>query len=222
MKTGRLRILSSLLLVASLLGSGATASAQSRGVVIVADAADTLESPYAEPSVEEVAPATSSPRWRLDVGAPGFGPGGFFAPAASYERSIVTMTFDVRFVESHGHGVMARYVWGTNLWGGGHGVDLDYVFRARLAGDDRFGLGLDTMAGMTLGALVHNDEEVPVGAVAGANVGLQLDLRLYGFVVSLGTQYRLLLPTETAANGGPIGPEHALTGTLGLGFGFWG
>ena len=56
----------------------------------------------------------------------------------------------------------------------------------------------------------------------GGNAGLSLDLRVYNFVLSLGAQYRVLIPDGAALNGGASGPEHALTATLGAGFGFWG
>jgi hypothetical protein len=219
--------LSSLSLALVIASVGAPASAQVTAV-LVADGALTLGSPYTAPAAaseepaSDVAATSTSPRWRLDFGAPSLGYGGFFAPAARYEREIAALSFDARIVESHGHGVMLRYMLGVSLWGHGQGFDLDYVYRARLAGDDRVGLGLDMMAGLTAGALSHTEETVPSGGVAGGNASLQLDLRIYGFVVSGGFQYRLLLPTEAARNGGPIGPEHAVTATLGLGFGFWG
>lgn len=188
-----------------------------------------LIAPVAVPVVEEVpevplAPAAErrAPRWRLDFGAPGVGMGRFFAPAAGYERAIASLSFDVRFVGAHGHGVMARYATAGNLWGSGQGFEADYVLRVRLAGDDRVGLGLDVMAGLTLASLRHDEGTVPHGFAPGGNASLQLDLRLWGFVISGAVVYRTLVPTDPAPNGGPTGWEHAITGTLGLGFGFWG
>jgi hypothetical protein len=184
-----------------------------------ADSAAALEAPA---SAASAASAPSAPDYRLDVTVPSAGIGWFSAPAGHYDATIFTLSGDVRIVERHGHGAMLRVAHGTNIWGGGTAVELDYVYRLRLAGDDRFGLGLDTTVGMTIASLSHNEATIPDGLAVGGNTGLSLDFRAYGFVVSLGGQYRLLLPQEAALNGGASGPEHALTVTLGLGFGFWG
>jgi hypothetical protein len=169
-----------------------------------------------------LAPTRPQPAWRLDVTAPSFGIGGFWAPAADYARTIFTWSLDVRMVAASGHGVMVRFAEGADIWGGGDGVELDWVGRVRLAGDDHFGLALDGMVGPTIAYLNHNEGTVPRGVTCGGNANLSLDFRAYGFVVSLAAQYRILMPAAPAPNGGPTGPEHALTATLGLGFGFWG
>lgn len=171
---------------------------------------------------QEERPAHRAPAYRLDFTGPSVGIGMFSAPTGGYESTILTIAGDVRLVSAEGHGGMVRVAHGFRLGGGATAVELDYVFRARLAGDDRLGLGLDTTVGPTLAWFSHNEGSIPTGLALGGNAGLSLDFRAYGFVVSLGGQYRLLLPTEGAINGGPSGPEHAITATLGFGFGFWG
>ncbi len=191
----------------------------------VAQDASSEPQPALEESVlptEASTPLHRTPAYRLDIMIPSVGVGLFSAPTSGYERTILTLSVDVRLVSRGGHGGMVRVAHGSTLWGSATAVELDYVFRARLAGDDRFGLGLDSTIGTTLASFAHNEATIPTGLALGGNVGLSLDFRAYGFVVSLGAQYRLLVPTEAALNGGASGPEHAITGTLGLGFGFWG
>lgn len=204
MKTFHLAALLSVLLAAP------TVSAQD---------ADSLASPTLE---IEALPAPRAPSWRLDVLVPTGGFGWFTVPTASYDRLIATMTLDVRLVGESGHGAMVRPVFGTNLWGEGWGGDIDYVFRSRLYGDDVFGLGLDLNGGMTAAFLEHNETTIADGLAYGGNVGASLDLRAYNFAMTLGVQYRMLLPTTAPENGVATGPEHVLTFTFGGGFGFWG
>jgi hypothetical protein len=165
---------------------------------------------------------SADPGYRVDVLLPSMGLGWFDAPAADYERGIFVISAEVRVVERHGHGALVRVADGSTIWGGAMAVDADYVYRARLAGNDRLGLGLDVQTGLTVADFSHNEGTLPAGLAVGGNAGVSLDFRAYGFVVSLAGEYRLLAPQETALNGGPTGAEHALTATLGLGFGFWG
>lgn len=157
------------------------------------------------------------PTWRLDFGVPAVGMGVFHAPAQSYDKGIMSATTDVRLVGISGHGAMVRYAFGTNIWGHGHGIEIDYVYRTRLSGDDRGGVGLDLMAGTSFGDVEHDENDVAQGAMIGANTAVQLDFRHYAFVVSFGAQYRGLVPLSSASGGDPV---HVLTGTIGLGFGF--
>ncbi len=165
--------------------------------------------------------APTQPEHRVDVVIPSVGLGWFVAPAADYDRVILTGAVDVRYAHRSGHGVMARAAFGSTFWGGGTGGDLDYLYRTTLAGDRHLSLGLDLMAGLTVAELEHDEDTLPVGWHVGGNTSLSLDLRARNFVVSLGGQYRAIFPTEAAPNGGATGPEHALTATLGLGFTFY-
>lgn len=183
------------------------------------DTAAALESPQV---VDAPAAESTAPTWRLDVEFPSVGLGWFAAPAAGYDREIANYGGNARIVSPSGHGGLLRIMEGTNVWGSAIGAETDYLFRVRLVGDDRFGLGLDTSVGATVAWFSHNEGTLPTGLALGGNAGLSLDFRAYGFVVSLGAQYHLLVPTEGALNGGPSGAEHAITGTIGLGFGFWG
>lgn len=169
----------------------------------------------------EHAPDPNVPVHRVDVLVPLAGIGGFFAPAADYDRLIVTLGVEVRYAHRSGHGVLGRATWGTNVWGEGWGGEIDYLYRVPLAGDRQTSLGLDLMAGVTLAGLRHNEQTLPTGFHPGANVGVSLDFRSHSFVVSLGGRYRVLVPVEAALDGTGAGPAHVVTGTLGAGFTFY-
>lgn len=161
------------------------------------------------------------PEHRVDLVIPSLGIGHFTAPTSGYQQTILTLAVDLRYAHRSGHGVMARYAVGTNGWGGGHGGDLDYLYRIALGGDRHVSTSLDAMIGPTLAVLDHNEGLLPVGLHYGGNAALSLDFRARNFVLALGTQYRLLVPTERAINGGPTGVQHAITATLGFGFTFY-
>jgi hypothetical protein len=162
--------------------------------------------------------AASRPNERIDVVLPSVGLGFFAAPSVGYTRSIFAMSGELRWAYRDEHGGTMRVAYGTTVWGAGYGLDLDYTYRARLAGDLHTSLALDMMVGPTVAILEHNESLLPVGVHVGGNAGLSLDLRLRNFIVALGAQYRLLVGTEPALGGGRTGAEHVLTATLGVGF----
>jgi len=147
--------------------------------------------------------------------------GWFTSPSTGYDRGIGTLSIDFRYAHRSGHGTMARVAHGTNLWGGATALEVDYLYRAHLAGDRRLSLALDTMIGGSIALFDHNEDRLAEGVHLGGNAGLSLDLRVHNFILALGAQYRVLVPTEDARNGLDAGVEHAITGTLGLGFTFY-
>ncbi len=168
---------------------------------------------------ETPAPA---PTWRVELVGPSLGIGVFLAPAASYERNIVSLSGELRFAHRTGHGALFRMGWGSNLWGGGWVGELAYLHRFRLVGHDAMGVGLDLSVGPTLAALRHDEGTVPAGNALGGHVGVSLDGRIHGLTISLAGQYRVFVPWRGPPNGGPVGPEHALTLMVGLGLAFYG
>ncbi|AKF11032.1 hypothetical protein [Sandaracinus amylolyticus] len=161
------------------------------------------------------------PEHRVDVVLPSAGLGWFTSPSTGYDRIVFTLSVDVRYAHRTGHGAMVRGAYGTNVWGEAMAIELDYLYRAHLVGDQHLSLALDAMIGATVASFDHDEERLAVGAHLGGNAGLSLDLRVRNFIVALGVQYRLLVPTERTLGGNEAGVEHAITGTLGLGFTFY-
>ena len=165
--------------------------------------------------------ADAEPEHRVDVIIPTAGLGLFMAPTSGYQSTILLLGIEGRYAHRSGHGAMLRLSSATNGWGGATGGDLDYLYRVRLAGHQHVSLGLDLMAGLTVAVLHHNEALIPVGAHTGGNAGFSLDFRARNFVVGIGAQYRVLIPSERALNGGDAGVEHAATAALSLGFTFY-
>jgi hypothetical protein len=186
-------------------------------------AAALLSMALATPSVASAddEPIPTAPEHRFDLVGPSFGIGHFAAPSSDYSRTIATVAADARYAHASGHGLMLRFAYGTNLWGEGSGIELDYLFRAVLTGDRDVSLGLDFTIGPTAAWLDHDEQTLATGAHLGGNGGVSLDFRAFNFVLSLGGQYRLLVPTDARLDGAPAGPAHAITGTLGAGFTFY-
>jgi hypothetical protein len=178
-----------------------------------------LVAPAVASAEDEAVPVVSE--HRFEVVGPSFGIGHFAAPSSDYSRGIATLAVDARYAHASGHGVMARYAYGTNVWGEGSGIELDYLYRAILAGHQDVSLGLDFTLGPTAAWLEHDEQTLATGMHLGGNAGVSLDFRAFNFVLSLGGQYRLLIPTDARLDGGPAGPAHAITGTLGAGFTFY-
>jgi hypothetical protein len=155
---------------------------------------------------------------RFDAMFPFVGMGGFFAPTASYSREFWASGLEARWAGARGHGGVARGTWGVTAFGSGYGADIGYLYRAGVTGDRDVSLAFDSMIGPTLAVLEHDEDTLPLGPHLGAHASFSLDLRVRNFLVGLGVQYRLLVPTRDAINGGPSGPEHVLTATVGLGF----
>ncbi len=199
-----------------LLGLALAASASPSVLAAQSSSLEPGDSPPHEPL-----PARG-PRYRIELLGPYFGVGVFLAPAAGYDRTIYAIAGELRVVHRSGHGVQLRVAGGGTLWGDGLVAEPAYVYRFRLDGDDRAGVGLDVSAGPTLPALRPNESTLPAGDALGGHVGLSLDGRIEGFTISLAGQYRVLVPLGGAPAGNATGPEHALTAMLGLGFGFWG
>lgn len=164
--------------------------------------------------------ASAEPEHRVDIILPAFGIGYFAVPATSYERAIATVGLDLRYASRSGHGAMLRATYATTLWGSAYGMDVDYLFRARLAGDRHLSLALDFMIGGTVAMLEHNENTLAIGPHVGGNAGVSLDFRVHNFIVALGAQYRLMAGAQ-AAGDGSTNPEHVLTATLGVGLTFY-
>jgi len=175
--------------------------------------------PSAARAEEEAVPAVAE--HRFDLVGPSVGIGHFAAPSSDYSRFIGTVAADARYAHASGHGVMLRFAYGTNVWGEGFGVELDYLYRAILAGQRDVSLGLDFTLGPTATWLEHDEQTIARGTHLGGNAGVSLDFRAFNFLLSLGGQYRLLIPTDARLDGAPAGPAHAITGTLGAGFTFY-
>lgn len=167
-------------------------------------------------------PAEAVAEHRFDVVGPSLGIGHFAVPSSDdYSRFIGAAAADARYAHASGHGVMLRLAYGTNVWGEGFGGELDYLYRVILAGDLDVSLGLDFTLGPTVAWLRHDEQTIAQGVHFGGNAGVSLDLRAFNFILSLGGQYRLLIPTETRLDGDPAGPAHVITGTLGAGLTFY-
>lgn len=186
---------------------------------LAAALAVSLMAPALASAEDELVPM--APEHRFDLVGPSFGIGHFAVPSSNYSRTIGTLTADARYAHASGHGVMARFAYATNVWGEGFGVELDYLYRAIVAGDQDLSLGLDFTLGPTVAWLEHDEQTLATGAHFGGNAGVSLDFRAYNFVLSLGGQYRILVPTDARLDGQPAGPAHVITGTLGAGFTFY-
>ena len=161
------------------------------------------------------------PEHRIELVGPSVGIGHFAVPSTGYSRGFGTLAIDLRYAHASGHGVMVRGAWGSNVWGEGYGLELDYLVRAILTGDRDLSLGLDFTLGPSAATLEHNEQTLAVGAYFGGNGGISLDFRAYNFVLSLGAQYRFLVPAGERLDGAGAAPAHVLTATLGAGVTFY-
>lgn len=176
-----------------------------------------------EEDIEAPPPLPSNePTWRIDFIGPTVGIGAFLAPTVGYGRSILTLGGEVRFAHASGAGVLLRVAHGSNLWGGGTSVDLAYLHRLALVGNERKGGSVDFSLGPSFAWLSHNQGDVPVGASLGGQAGVALTGRDENFSASVGAQFHGFLPLQDAPNGGPTGLQMAITVMGGLGFGFFG
>lgn len=115
-------------------------------------------------------------------------------------------------------------------------VDTDYIYRVRLDGNDRFGIGLDLGGGVTVGHLAFyqahgglcfsscstpppTEPRVADGAHLGANVMASLDFRISVFVAGIAVRYSALLALERNGSG-PLGAHYGSAGAH-IGFGFY-
>ncbi|HEY8430933.1 MAG TPA: hypothetical protein VIL20_21290 [Sandaracinaceae bacterium] len=166
----------------------------------------------------------AAPEHRFDV-LTHLGYGYFDVPASSFSTDdLWTFSLELRYAHASGHGALLRGTWGVVLdfpSGEGYGVELDYLGRVPIAGDEDLSLALDVTVGGTVAGLDHGSQRIPTGAHLGGNAGLTLDLRAYNFVASVGACYRLLVPLEERLDGEPAGPAHLVTAVLGLGFTFY-
>jgi hypothetical protein len=183
------------------------------------------------------------PGARVDVFVPTFelGTGSMDAFAGRYGA-------EVAFADKSGHG--ARL--GVALYDGspfdppfgpapaqvgGELVDAAYVYRVRLEGNDRFGIGLDLGGGVSVGHLrfyqgrprclfiscdpapPRTEPTITQGAHFGGNVMASLDFRVSVFVVGIAVRYSALLALERNGSG-PIGAHYG-SGGAHIGFGFY-
>ena len=164
-----------------------------------------------------VADAQGPLEHRVDIVGPSVGVGHLLAPTVDYGEEIVLAHVEVRYAHGSGSGMLVRGGYGSNGWGEGYGGELDYLHRFLLVGDADVSLGIDLTLGLTAAGLDHTDERFPAGFHAGGNAGVSLDARFFNFMISLGAQYRLLAPEESAPNGGPTGLLSLWSATLGFG-----
>lgn len=213
---------------------------------------------FARPTRDASAQALPPPRARLDVDL-GY-PGMIATPGAGIRPSMAA-AIGVRFVTRHGFGVGFAFAGagdfdlsstGTSVETAhpeGWLFDATAIYRLRLLGDDRTGLGVDLAAGASLGNLgwdpghsaydrtcglfafnctaietAHYDSPAPTyttGGRAGPVVALGVDGRVRGFVFGVVAAYRALVYYGARA---PIDAEpaalHVVTATAHLGFGF--
>lgn len=176
------------------------------------------------PAVAMAEEPPAAPEHRFDV-LTAIGYGHFNVPSSEFSTNdVLTFSLELRYAHQSGHGALLRGIWGANLrpwFGQGYGVDLDYLGRVPIAGHEDVSLALDFTVGGTAVGLDHESQSIPAGAHLGANAGVSLDFRAYNFIVSVGAQYRLLVPTEGRLDGGPAGPAHFVHGALALGFTFY-
>lgn len=207
------------------------------------DAATTL----AQPTAEHAAPAHASrpaPPIRVDVEFPVLGLG---ATTADTHGTEISWGAGVSVVEPGGNGLhvgVRRFTtsMGDGLLGPtparveGDVVDVGYVHRFRLVGDDRLGLGLDLTGGLTVGHMSFEqaaggwcwsdcgspprvDEHFADGWQAGTNVGASLDGRIYGFTLGLQVRAHAYAGLRPEAGDDVVqGDVHA---SLYFGFGFY-
>jgi hypothetical protein len=189
------------------------------------------------------ASSSSAPLVRVDFGGPSVGIGaGTLDPGVS-----VAFGGHVTAVHRSGHGARVDFtqvaptsgelLGPSPASGGGWMLDVAYAYRIRVAGDDRLGLGLDVAGGIsaadlhfyqpTSGLCIFGPcsqpapvaENVADGAQLGANAGLSLDFRAYGFLFGIDARYRALLGLE--ARSGDRLDQHLFTASAYFGFGFY-
>lgn len=186
-------------------------------------------------------PTATSPAFRLDVGFPDLGVG-----ASTFDPGVLgSFGGHVALAHRSGHGGRIGFAFLTpssgqlfgphRAHGEGWVIDASYLYRVRLAGDDRLGLGLDLSSGLSTGMIDERPgtnglcfggcptpepeaQNVPDGANFGWNAGASLDLRVYGFTLGLDVRYRGLFALEPGV--GRI-DQHAVSAIGYLGFGFW-
>jgi hypothetical protein len=112
--------------------------------------------------------------------------------------------------------------------------DLAYVYRARLVGDDRVGLGLDLIGGASamhlqhqlggglFGPSVSQHFDAPPGWYVGAVLGASIDVRLHAFVVGLDVRYHgELVAHADVPNDATRTDVHSMEAGLHVGFSFY-
>lgn len=171
--------------------------------------------------------------WRFDFAGPSVGVG------AATDTVQETWTLGVHATLAHasGHGlsIVGDYSfsgWLVGIMRQALLLDLDYRYRLRLVGDDRFGLGLDLGIGPTAGRITGPsstcfigpcepsvEARVSDGAHLGPNALVSLDFRAWGFLVGIVVRGRVLVALEPVADRTLVQQE--FSASLYLGFGIY-
>ncbi|MFO0682340.1 MAG: hypothetical protein U0234_09830 [Sandaracinus sp.] len=215
---------------------------QGAAVAHAQDAATTATTERAEATAARA--SRPAPPIRVDVEAPIVGLG---AASADPHGTMLFWGAGLSVVEPGGNGVRVTVTrFTTSLGDGllgptsarveGDVVDVGYVRRIRLAGDDRLGLGLDLTGGLTVahmsfeqptsgwcwsscGPTPNVDEHFADGWQAGTHVGGSLDGRIYGF--TLGLQVRAHAYVGLRPQAGDDLVQGDVTASAYFGFGFY-
>ncbi len=211
----------------------------------VAQAPDAPSTPAPSATGEAApAPARTPPPIRVDVEAPIVGLG---ATSADPHGTELFWGAGVSVVEPGGNGARVTVTrFTTSLGSGllgptparveGDIVEVGYVRRVRLVGDDRLGLGLDLTGGLTVAHMSFEqatsglcwggcsptpnvDEHFADGWQAGTHVGGSLDGRLLGFTLGLQIRARAYVGLRPEAGDDVV--QGDVTASAYFGFGFY-
>lgn len=182
------------------------------------------------------------PAVRVDVDAPSIG-----VALSSDDDPRMVVGVGVRVAHRSGHGLLLGGAWSdapgafAPVWPTAPArerrflVDLAYLRRFRLEGDDRLGVGLDLFGGPST---AHVDpmqasggfaSEAPrsfdarAGWYLGVVAGASLDLRVHAFTVGIDARYHGLVALEPASPfaGGDRLDLHSFEAGLHVGFAFY-
>jgi len=182
------------------------------------------------PAVQEaIAPATpSAPEWRSDVTIPSMG------IAVTPANAGLSIGVGVRLAHVSGHGVRLDVGYSPLILDQevySRGVDLSYLYRFRLLGNDRVGLGLDLAAGLAFQELRYRHtigffmgphytpetEDVADGANMGGVVSVALDGRFYGFVIGVDVRAHGVYGLQAEPGDRPFHGDVSANFTIGFG-----
>lgn len=156
---------------------------------------------------------------RLDFELPTVGVGSW----TNNSQILIAAGLGIVLAHHSGNGAALRFRGGSQVFGADiYTVDLGYLHRFRVSGDDRRGIGITVGTGLALGQgddrqgfLTTTDGPLPDGGKGGIYADLALERRWQGFLIGAGASYHALLPFE-----GSGGVQHVVEGHLTLGFGF--
>lgn len=190
----------------------------------------------AGPEVEAAAPALRDPMVRVDFALPAVGVTGTSADGSGWQASI-----GVRVAHQSGHGVRfdlsagqtrAIQFLSSSAYVSSTSYDLSYLYRVRLVGDDRLGIGMDFGAGLAVQTLFFNqptswfgsspphvNESIADGVHMGGVAIAAIDGRVYGF--TFGADVRAHAVFATQGQSGDSVAQYDVSLNTSLGFGFY-